>query len=122
MDDDYDDIIRELESVRAELEESNNTQESLISRRKELHAELKSLFGENNSKDISDITVELDGIMKDIESTTIGDKSEEDLYIFLVAIRTLRNDLEKKDPSHELVERSVDFEERISDEIYRSQS
>lgn len=122
MDDDYNDIIRELESVRAELEESDNSQESLISRRKELHAELKSLFGENNSKDISDITVELDDIIKDIESTTIEDKSEEDLYIFLVAIRTLRNDLERKDPSHELIERSVDFEERISDEIYRSQS
>lgn len=122
MDDDYNDIIRELESVRAELEESDNSQESLISRRKELHAELKSLFGENNSKDISDITVELDDIIKDIESTTIEDESEEDLYIFLVAIRTLRNDLERKDPSHELVERSVDFEERISDEIYRSQS
>lgn len=122
MYDDYNDIIRELESVRAELEESDNSQESLISRRKELHAELKSLFGENNSKDISDITVELDDIIKDIESTTIEDKSEEDLYIFLVAIRTLRNDLERKDPSHELIERSVDFEERISDEIYRSQS
>lgn len=118
MSDEYDTVIQELEQIRERLKDSDTDEESLLRRKKELHAELKSRFVDTDSKETESIVSELEDKLEVAGSLVLEDQSKKDMYALLVSIRTLRNDLERRCSEHELTDKSTDVEQDILDEMY----
>lgn len=118
MSDEYDTVVQELEEVREQLKNSDTDEESLLRRKKELHAELKSRFVDTERKKTDTVVSELEDKLEVAENLIFENQSKKDIYALLVSIRTLRNNLEGRSPEHELIDKSSGIEQGILDEIY----
>lgn len=118
MSDDYDNLIRELEDIREELESCDGKPDDLVSRKKELHGMLRSRFTEKETKNKETLISELDEKISLANSAVDSDESKNELYKHFVNIRTIRNDLERRGFEGNIIGRANTVEDRIIDEMY----